>query len=618
MRKTIVVKQCVDDIDLTCKGGFPHMAIDIVRKSTHGMNSVASFPIASSGGRRRMAWCALLYAMALALVVWGGDRWADGQAQGQARRAAQIAADSRASLLISELQKYRLLPIVLAEQPEVAEALSAPGAAADGRLDRKLEGIAGQLGNSIVYLLDAHGRAIAASNWRLPSSFVGQDYSFRPYFGRAMRHGADEFFGLGTVSRQSGLFLSRRVAGGTGVIVVKFVFDTVERGWGPPPGIVFVTGPDGVVLLSNRPDWRFGTTHALPPGQIAEMRRTRQYGTATLAPLPFRPIGTDMAAIGTSRYAVGHTAIPIPGWTLTALEPLAPIRSAYLATARLVMMAAAVLMLIPIALWLRARGNAELALAMRQMLEAEVTARTAELEATQLRFREAREALAHANRLGSIGQITAAVAHEINQPVATIRTLAENGVAFLHRQDPATAEANLSSIAALTARIGTITAELRGYARRGTETVRPVSLDQAIDGTLLLVGHVLRSAGVAVERDPADRISVMADPIRLEQILVNLLHNAIEALADRPSPRIGLLVEDGADVVRILIADTGAGISDAVRDTLFAPFATSKPTGLGLGLGIARDIAREFGGELDLCGAPAGWTTAFLLTLRRA
>ncbi len=567
--------------------------------------------------RPRIVVAAILYLATLALIAWGGDIWADEQARSEVRRAAQNAAASRTSLLVSELQKYRLLPVVLAEQPEIVTALDG-GADGRNRANRKLEGIAGQLGSSVVYLLDAQGRTIAASNWRLPSSFVGQDYSFRPYFTRAMQLGSAEFFGLGTVSREPGLFLSRRVAGGNGVIVVKFVFGTVERGWGPAPGIVIVTGADGVVLLTNRPGWRFGTTQALPPAQIAEMHRTRQYGDVPLTQLPMRVAGDAMVDIGNARYATADTAVPVPGWRLAVFEPLDPARAAYLATSRLALMAAAVLLLLPLGWWLRASDRAELAASLRRMLEGEVVARTAELEAAQNRFREAREALAHANRLGSIGQITAAVAHEINQPVAAIRTLAENGGVFLARGDAVTAGENLEAIAGLTRRIGTITAELRAYARRGTGSVRAVEIDQAIDGTLLLVGHMLRSAGIALNRPPTLGVSVLADPIRLEQILVNLLHNAIEALIERSSPWIGLLIEADTEAVRILVVDNGTGISDTVRNQLFAPFATSKPDGLGLGLGIARDIAREFGGELDISRAPEGWATAFLLTLRRA
>lgn len=574
--------------------------------------------------RRRFVAVALVYVALLSLIAWAGDVWADAQARTQARRAAQIAAGSRASLLVSELQKYRLLPVVLAEQPEVTQALTG-GEDARHRLDRKLEAIAGQLGNSIVYLLDAKGRTVAASNWRLPTSFVGQDYSFRPYFTRAMRGGAEEFFGLGTVSRQPGLFLARQVAGGAGtkgVIVVKFVFDTVERGWGPPSGIVpeivTVTGADGVVLLTNRADWRFRTTRPLPATAIDAMRRARQYGAAPLAPVPLRREGEGIVSTGANRYAAAETAVPVPGWRLTALEPIAPLRAAYLASARLAIMAAAILLLIPLGLWLRAGSRAELAASLRRMLEEEVAARAAELEATQTRFREAREALAHANRLGSIGQISAAVAHEINQPVAAIRTLAENGGAFLARSDAVTAAANFDSIVGLTRRIGSIVTELRGYARRGTGAVCAVPLDQAIDGALLLVGHLLGQSGVTLERGSAAGIAVMGDRVRLEQVFVNLLHNAIEAIGGPKPPRIALRIQVADAVVRITLLDAGSGIAADVRDTLFAPFSTSKPAGLGLGLGIARDIAREFGGDLELAPSPSGWSTAFLLTLRSA
>jgi two-component system C4-dicarboxylate transport sensor histidine kinase DctB len=562
----------------------------------------------------------VLYIVALALVIWAGDAWADAQARGQGRRIAQIAADARASLLISELQKYRLLPVVLAEQPEVADALVAGDGGARDRLNRKLETIASQLGHSIVYVLDGHGRTIAASNWRLSASFVGQDYSFRPYFRRAMAFGSDEFFGLGTVSRQPGLFLSRRVGndGRSGVIVVKFVFDTVERGWGPSPDIVYVTGPDGVVLLTNKPAWRFGATRALPLGQTVEMRQVRQYGEAPLTLLPLRASGTDMVEVGRARYATASLPAPVAGWTLTALEPFAPIRAAYLASARLVMLGVALALLLPVGLWLRARNRAQLAVTVRGMLEAEVAARTSELEATQTRFREAREALAHANRLGSIGQITAAVAHEINQPVAAIRTLSDNGVALLDIGDPATTRGNLVTISGLTQRIGTITAELRAYARRGTSASRSVSLDEALDGALLLVGHTLRNAGIMLERETRMEIAVLADPVRLEQIFVNLIHNAIEALTDSPTPLIRLSIDTVADKVRVTIDDNGSGICASLSETLFAPFATSKPAGLGLGLGIARDIAREFGGSLDVAKPSAGWSTSFVLTLRRA
>lgn len=263
-------------------------------------------------------------------------------------------------------------------------------------------------------------------------------------------------------------------------------------------------------------------------------------------------------------------------------------------------------------------------------LEREVVRRTAELRDTNARlvveseeraeadrrFRAAREELAQANRLGSLGQITAGVAHEINQPLAAIRTFAENGVTLLDRDAPDRARDNLSRIVALTDRIGTITAELRAFSRRRTPSRGAPTLAEAIAGTLLLIGD--RARGVVEDRVPADirGLRVSADRIRLEQILVNLLQNALDAVAGVADRRVTIAAERSDGVVALCVADNGSGVDPALDATLFTPFASAKPEGLGLGLAIARDIAREFGGELAL--APGDGGAVFVLTLRLA
>ncbi|MBL0916827.1 MAG: sensor histidine kinase, partial [Sphingopyxis sp.] len=245
------------------------------------------------------------------------------------------------------------------------------------------------------------------------------------------------------------------------------------------------------------------------------------------------------------------------------------------------------------------------------------SSRTADLVEANRRFRSAREELAQASRLGTIGQITAGVAHEINQPVAAIRGFAENAGTFLDRGDPAKARDNLGTIVALTERIATIIAELRTFARRSTPSLGPVEIGAVIDGALLLVGDRIREQGVAVERiGDAKGLRCVADRVRLEQILVNLIQNALDALAGRPDPRIRIEAEAGKEVA-LIVADNGPGIAAEVADNLFTPFVTGKPEGLGLGLGIARDIAREFGGTLDTAVSPLSGA-AFRLTVRRA
>jgi two-component system C4-dicarboxylate transport sensor histidine kinase DctB len=579
----------------------------------------------SRDARRRLMVSVIVYMLLIAIILLVGNAWARDRAISKAARLSQAGAAGRASLLISELQKYRLIPIVLGEYPDVYAALADPAGAATPRLNDKLEQMASMIGSSAIYLIDANGRTIAASNARLPTSFVGQNYAFRPYFTIAKQHGAAEFFGLGTISGQPGLYLARRVGAPLhrGVIVVKFGFGTVERGWASASEPVFVTDANGVVLITNRPAWRFRTTRALPPALLAELRRTRQFGTAPLAPLPVTSDGAELAQVprrGGLPDLFTFAAIPVPvsGWTLTAFEPIRPLRADYLATSRLATIAAAILLMIPLFLWLRARERADLAAMARIELEEKVTLRTAELERAQMRFREAREELAHANRLGSIGQITAAVAHEVNQPAAAIRAFAENSRELLRRGNEPGVAANLDAIAGLTTRIGAITAELRTYARRGSGEVRETRLDAAIERALLFAGHRLRSSGIALERSGTSALSVLADPLRLEQVLVNLLHNSIEALDGVADPRILIAVERSGERVAVLVADTGNGIAAEVADTLFTPFITSKPSGLGLGLGIARDIAREFGGELDLAPTEAPWVTGFRLDLRPA
>jgi two-component system C4-dicarboxylate transport sensor histidine kinase DctB len=318
---------------------------------------------------------------------------------------------------------------------------------------------------------------------------------------------------------------------------------------------------------------------------------------------------------------------------LRFLQPLAPAAASANATARLVILAGVILVAVVLAVMLRAREKALLQVATRRMLESEVTLRTAELtevnrkliqesaerEQADRSLRAAREELAQANRLGSIGQITAGVAHEINQPVAAIRTFAENAGQFLDRDRPDCARANLGLIVDLTARIGTITSELRAFSRRGTPTIDAVEVTAAIDGALLLMGDRIRSQGVTLDQSgKAQGVRVMADRVRLEQVLINLIQNGIEALDGHAEPHLQISIErEGKDGVILEVADNGPGVPAELVDEIFTPFVTGRPNGLGLGLGIARDIAREFGGELVIGRSMLGGA-GFRLSLKRA
>lgn len=587
--------------------------------------------------RRRLLFAAIAGALILLVAALGLSQWAAGHARTQADADARQNARAHASLLESELQKFRLLPRVLTEFPDVRLALANKSAAASRRLDRELEQLAERTDAAVIYVIGADGTTIAASNWQAPTSFVGQNYRFRPYFRGAMQRGEAELFALGTVSGRPGLFLARRVAAGgraLGVIVVKVEFDKLEAKWTDSPATTLVTDDAGIVIMTSEPGWRFRSFGPISPTTQQRLRGTRSYGDAPLAPLSTRQADGDVRIVegaSATLYRQAAQRVSLPGSRLHVLQPAQPARDGANATARVLFLILLILVGAAILALLRLVERQALRHAAHVALEREVAARTQELRGanaelqqaaerqaeTDRRYRAAREELAQASRLGSIGQITAGVAHEINQPLAAIRTFAENSLRYLERTQPDKARGNLDHIVDLTARVGAITNELRNFARRKPTPLGPVALQSAIEGTNLLIGDRLRAQGIALDiaiDDPG--LSVHADRVRLEQVLVNLLQNAADALQGRDASRIALRVH-GRDPVFIDICDDGPGIAADLLPQLFTPFVTGRPDGLGLGLAIASDIMGEFGGTLSLIPSPLGGA-GFRLTLRPA
>ncbi|MGN7931659.1 sensor histidine kinase [Sphingopyxis sp. 22461] len=592
-----------------------------------------SSPIGPHGNRRRL-FVAVAAGLAILLVAaFGLAQWAAGRAGAQADVEARQNARAHASLLESELQKFRLLPRVLTEFPDVRAALADKSDAASRRLDRELEQLAARTDATVIYVIDAGGTTIAASNWRAPTSFVGENYRFRPYFQGAMRSGEAELFALGTVSGRPGLYLARRVdVGGRqlGVIVLKVEFDKLESRWADSAAATLVTDAAGIVVMSSEPAWRFRSFAPISAETQQRLRATRSYGDARLDPLPVSRTG-DGIRVGGDLFREANERVSFPGGTLRLLQPAEPARASANATARVAFLVLLILVGAAIITLLRVVERQTLRQAAHEALEREVAARTRDLRTandelrlasdrqteTDRRYRAAREELAQASRLGSIGQITAGVAHEINQPIAAIRTFAENSLRYLERAQPDKARGNLDTIVELTARVGAITNELRNFARRKPTPLGPVPVRSAIDGTLLLIGDRLRAQGIALDvaiENPA--AAVHADRVRLEQVLVNLLQNAVEAVQGVKDARIALRTH-GSDPVHIDVCDNGPGVPAELLPQLFTPFVTGRPDGLGLGLAIASDIMAEFGGTLTLIPSPLGGA-GFRLTLRPA
>ncbi|KJF69250.1 sensor histidine kinase [Rhizobium nepotum] len=607
--------------------------------------------VSHSQAKRRAQWLALagLWLLVSLGILLAADEFARIRAMRTTGLEASTDAELKIALLNVALERPRAIPLVLSGDPDLATALDGGGASAIDRLNRKLEGLIEGTQSSVIYVTGPTGLTIASSNWRQADSFVGTNYAFREYFQAAMNTGMSEHYALGNVSRRPGLYISRRVDAADGrplgVVIAKVEFNRLEADWNIGGRPVYVVDRNGVVLMTSVPEWRFKTVAPIDGARRKAISESLQFGNEALSLLPFRAArspqdGAPLVHVdepGGQRGDYLRLEMPVPttSWTLHYLQPVAPALNAAIREGRVVALAMLMPLMALSALWLWRRHKAlrekEEEQRARTELEIKVQERTRDLtktrdhlqaeialhEKTTGELRNVQHELVQANRLSILGQVAAGVAHEINQPVATIRTFADNARTLLKRDRVSEATENLENIAALTERIGTITGDLKILARKGRTAAEPVSVRLVVEGAVMLLRS--RFSGQMDALDivlPDQDMKVLGSRIRLEQILINLLQNALEATEEIGAARVEVRVREESDMVVLSVSDNGAGIPEAIRAQLFSPFNTSKESGLGLGLVISNDIASDYGGRIEVTSTGAG--TSFSVYLKRA
>ncbi|MCD2172503.1 sensor histidine kinase [Rhizobium sp. C4] len=622
----------------------------MIKTATTEENGAVSPHVAGLKRRVRRAWLifAAVFVVGAVLVALAANRYGRDAAVADLLAQGRTEINLKSALLRSVLERPRALPLVLSQDRDVSDALLTRSASDVDRLNRKLEALVTGTKAAVIYVTNDRGVAIASSNWQEKTSFVGSDYSFRAYFRDAMANGAGEQFALGSVSNRPGLYISNRVLSDgrmLGVVVVKMEFEQLENDWRDSGRPAFITGSEKVVLVTNLPSWRFMTVGQLDPGAASAIRESLQFGGAPLQPLPLRqaaplPDGiTTVRAVlpggGEASFIELQTEVATTSWVLHYLVPLQPALGD--AVWQTMFLAFAVFLglsvLTAIVMWRRQAnlfGQARAALA-RAELERRVRERTRDLSRardllqaevsehrnTEQRLKGVQQELVAANRLAILGQVAAGVAHEINQPLATIRAYAENAQTFLERQKIDTARENVGLIVDLTQRIATITDELRAFARKGRGAPEPVPLRNVLEGAVVLLKTRFAGRIEAIVIDlPAEDFNVLGNRIRLEQVFINLFQNALEALQDRADARVEVTVEKTMTGVTVHVADNGPGIPPEIRDVLFTPFNTSKEQGLGLGLVISKEILADYGGAISVESDETG--TRFAVGLKGA
>ncbi|QVI74339.1 sensor histidine kinase [Pseudomonas syringae] len=568
------------------------------------------------------------------------------------RETGERQLELHARTVESEISKYTYLPSVLELESSVSQLLNEPGPELQQQVNRYLEGLNRRSRSRAIYVMDTTGRVLATSNWRDPDSYQGEDLSFRAYFQDAVRGLPGRFYGIGTTTGESGYYLAHGLEDKgriIGVAVIKVRLEALEERWQRARLEAFVSDENGIIILSSDPARRLKSVRPLTAEVKERLARSLQYywwPLNELVPLERETLSEGVetlvfpANISVDRehkkvsYLAQSRPLSDTAWHLTLLTPLEDLRREAANQGMLVAVACALVTFLLIA-WNERRKVISTRLAAREALQAannelerKIAERTEHLRASNERLkaqirerrqaedtlRRAQDELVQAGKLAAIGQMSTSIAHELNQPLAALRTLSGNTVRFLERGALDTASTNLRTINDLVDRMGRITASLRAFARRGDDQGQ-AQLSKAVDAAAQLLGVRLEQSGLIVHRDFVDA-TLTIDQTRLEQILVNLIGNALDAMFDLPQPELWLTgsVVDGR--YRLRVRDNGHGVDAEARKHLFEPFFTTKPgeQGLGLGLTLSASLAAAAGGSLSAEHPQDGGTT-FVLSL---
>ena len=544
--------------------------------------------------RRKNPWGILAYLVTVALFVsgvwWYGYVVALGQLERRAQSDLTLAADS----LTAEMRRYRELAVLTADRPQLSAVL-----AGSGRVEAVrpiLQQVSDKTGALDIVLLDTAGVPLIGTQDAPAFSHVGQSYFERAMDGalgvdHPVRDGVRTFVFAAPVFSDAGPVI--------GALLVYAGVGGVEDSWRGARPVLFFTDADGIVFVSNRSEL---VLRSRAPGDFLN------YTARDLR-------GMDVWSVSGSRYvprrALHRTMdLPVIGMHGEVLLDVAPARQIALLQSAV---AGALCLAFGALLFLATQRRRTLAEANAK-LEHRVQDRTAQLSSANLSLRQevedrrvaevqltkAQADLVQAGKLSALGQMSAGISHELNQPLMAIQSFAENGQSFMERDRPDMAAKNLGKISELAHRMGRIIRNLRAFARQESEPLGDVDVGRVVDTVLELLGPKIAEAQVDVRWDGADGVIVRGGDVRLQQVVLNLASNGIDAM-ELSDPRV-LTITVAADATRVTLSvrDTGPGITEPEK--IFDPFYSTKAIGaaegMGLGLSISYGLVQSFGGVI--------------------
>ncbi|UPQ88770.1 sensor histidine kinase [Vibrio sinaloensis] len=563
-------------------------------------------------------------------VVTAGSGWLWQVSENNQLANHKEQLDRFAEYISSKLDKYAHLPQLIAQDPLLIAALHAPQNSAQIELtNRYLEEVNQIIQSTDAYLLDEFGNTIASSNWKLERSFVGRNYAWRPYFSNAVQGQPSQYFALGSSSKQRGYYFSYPVtyaAEVIGVIVIKMDLTAIESNWQNRTNIFVATDPHNVIFMSSNDEWLFKSLTTLTESERLAILNSRQY-----LDKPIRSMNLsgdlskehselrNLSASGFDHdYLISSRALQKHDLTLRVLTSKSILlwnSLSFALVATLLFVIAYLSLQLGYQRQLKKRQFEQLQSEARQKLEFQVMERTSELQAeihervkTEQALRQTQNELIQAAKLAVLGQMSASISHELNNPLAAIRSFADNAKRFLARQSYDRVDDNLSRISSLTERMAKISNQLRSFAKKSdSNEVSLLDVAPLIIAAKELLNPQFKAqmTELTLELSPA-LPQIELNPIQFEQVLINLITNALHAVAEQEHKQVVISTHIDPQWLSIYVDDNGPGIPFDQRAQLFEPFYTTKKNGLGLGLSISQQIMQAMNGRLQVNESPLG------------
>ncbi|WP_204114323.1 sensor histidine kinase [Shimia biformata] len=549
-------------------------------------------PRSATTGWRARILIAFLCTVA-AVTIWVTNSALTDRFTANTRNRAELRLALYSANLQAELSRNAIVPQLLAKDPALIGALhSGDYSQSTARLISFVE----EIGAAQLMLMDGDGRIVAATD----RTKLGGSNRQTEFFINALRSNVTVFSETRSEAGAFRFTYARRIDNqgqALGVIAVDVDLQKFERTWAGISDAVFVTNSEGTIILASEPRWR-GLTEAdalaRQPADGAIERAIR--ATA------------DWTALPADAYLRGEAVmrkdarIPFRGWSMTSFTTYTSVRERVNAVLALEIMGFAILLALgfyvlsrktALRMALFQRESASLR-ALNQRLQREI----AERERMQESLAVAEQSLAQSSKLAALGEMSAAISHELNQPLAAMKTYLAGARLLVKRNRPDEALSSFQRLDDLIERMGQITKQLKSYARKGGTEFYPVEMREALNSALGMMEPQLRQRKVRISKIvPEEPVRVMGDRVRIEQVMINLFRNALDATRGEADPEIEIILAAG-ETVTLTVRDNGPGIENL--DDLFEPFFTTKQPGdgVGLGLAISSGIVTDLGGRL--------------------